>query len=100
MASSTTKPVEIVSAIRERLSMLKSSRYITLNVPSSDTGTATLGIKVDHGLRRKMNTTRITSTIAMLSEYSTSCTEARMVTVWSIATRMSMDRGIAAFNCG
>ena len=44
MASSTTKPVAIVSAISERLSRLKPSRYIAPNVPISDTGTATVGM--------------------------------------------------------
>ena len=38
MASSTTKPVEIVSAISERLSMLKPNRYITAKVPISEDG--------------------------------------------------------------
>ena len=33
MASSTTNPVEMVSAISERLSMLKPARYITPKVP-------------------------------------------------------------------
>ena len=33
IASSTTKPVEIVSAINDRLSRLNPSRYITANVP-------------------------------------------------------------------
>ena len=52
IASSTTKPVEIVSAISDRLSRLYPIRYITPNVPISDTGTATLGIKVARPLRR------------------------------------------------
>ena len=46
MASSTTKPVEIVSAISVRLFKLKFSMYMTANVPTSDSGTATLGITV------------------------------------------------------
>ncbi len=37
MASSTTKPVATVSAIRLRLFRLKPSTYITTKVPSSDT---------------------------------------------------------------
>ena len=43
MASSTTKPVEMVMAISERLSRLYPNRYITANVPTSETGTATAG---------------------------------------------------------
>ena len=46
MASSTTKPVETVSAISERLSRLYPQTYITPNVPTSESGTATLGISV------------------------------------------------------
>ena len=46
IASSTTKPVEIVKAIRERLLRLYPSRYITPNVPTNDNGTAILGMIV------------------------------------------------------
>ena len=46
IASSTTKPVEMVSAISDRLSRLYPSRYIAPNVPTSDSGTATLGMMV------------------------------------------------------
>ena len=100
MASSTTNPVEIVSAISDRLSRLKLHRYITPNVPISEIGTATLGIRVDRTSRRKTNTTRTTSSTEMISVLSVSRTEARMVTVWSMPTRMSIDCGIAAFSCG
>ena len=46
IASSTTNPVAMVRAISERLSMLYPQRYITPNVPISEMGTATLGMKV------------------------------------------------------
>ncbi len=46
MASSTTKPVAMVSAISVRLLIEKPARYITPKVPISDSGTATLGIRV------------------------------------------------------
>ena len=39
MASSTTNPTEMVSAISEILSRLKPQRYITASAPSSDSGT-------------------------------------------------------------
>ena len=95
MASSTTKPVAMVSAISDRLSRLKPSRYITPNVPSSETGTATAGIRVaravaqedehhqDHQQRSAISSVR-----------STSCSEARMVVVRSIATSRSIVGGI------
>ena len=44
MASSTTKPVEMVRAISERLLRLKPRRYMTPKVPTSESGTATLGM--------------------------------------------------------
>ena len=39
MASSTTKPTEMVAAISERLSRLKPATYMTVAAPSSDSGT-------------------------------------------------------------
>ena len=56
---------------------------MTPNVPSSETGTATLGISVERTLRRNTNTTRITSAIEISIVSSTSRTEARMVVVRS-----------------
>ncbi|MNP30515.1 hypothetical protein D3C76_1235900 [compost metagenome] len=79
MASSTTKPVAMVSAISERLFRLKPHRYIAAKEPISDTGTATAGISVARPDRRKMNTTNITSPMAITSDCSTSASEARMV---------------------
>ena len=81
IASSTTKPVEMVSAMRDRLSRLKPARYITPNVPISETGTTTLGMKVARRLRKNANTTRTTRKMAITRVISTSRTEARMVTV-------------------
>ena len=52
MASSTTKPVAMVSAMSERLSMLKPKRYMTAKVPMSDSGTERLGMMVAGTLRR------------------------------------------------
>src|ERR1700734_3681800 len=100
MASSTTKPVAIVSAINERLSMLYLHRYITEKVAIKETGTATLGIRVARTLRRKRKTTRITRPMDMASVRSTSLTEARMVVVRSSIIVKSMAAGIDAFNDG
>ena len=60
MASSTTKPVEIASAMSDRLSSVYPRRYMTPNVPISDSGTAMLGMMVARTVRRKTNTTRMT----------------------------------------
>src|SRR5580693_3396049 len=96
MASSTTNPVEIVSAIRERLSMVYPTRYITPNVPTSDNGTDTLGMAVAQALRRNTKTTSTTSTTEMIRLTSTSCTEARIVWVRSWATSSWIEGGMEA----
>src|SRR2546422_738842 len=67
MASSTTKPVEIVSAISVRLLRLYPRRYIAANVPTKDSGTATLGMIVADGLRRNRKITITTK--AMVSDH-------------------------------
>ena len=46
MASSTTKPVEIGQRHQRELLMEKPARYITPKVPTSDSGTAKLGMSV------------------------------------------------------
>src|SRR5207245_793918 len=84
MASSTTKPVEMVKAIKERLSKLYPSRYITPKVPTSDRGPAMLGIRVADRLRRKRKITITTSPTVSISVNCTSRTEARIVVVRSV----------------
>ena len=100
MASSTTKPVAIVSAINERLLRLKPKRYMAPKVAISDTGTATQGISVARQLRRKKNTTSTTRHTAMTSVRSTSRSEARIVLVRSITTSTLIALGIDARSCG
>src|SRR3546814_11755100 len=58
IASSTTKPVAMVSAIRVRFLTLNPARYMMPKVPTSDSGTTTLGIKVAVQLRKN---TKVTS---------------------------------------
>ena len=65
MASSTTKPVAIASAMSERLSRLYPQRYMTPNVAMSETGTATLGMSAARTFRRKTKTTKMTSRTEM-----------------------------------
>ena len=67
MASSTTKPVATTSAIRVRLLTEKPARYMTPKVPTSDSGTATLGMIVAGRLRRKRKITITTSATATAS---------------------------------
>ena len=93
IASSTTKPVAMVSAISVRLLIENPARYMTPNVPISDSGTATLGMTVADRLRRKMKITITTSATARKSSNWTSCTEARMVTVRSVSNVTSTALG-------
>ena len=83
IASSTTKPVEIVSAISERLSRLKPSSFITPNVPINVSGSATLGMTVAQNFRRKTKMTITTSATVSSKVNCTSVIEARMVSVRS-----------------
>ncbi len=85
MASSTTKPVATISAISERLFRLKPARYMKPKVATIETGTAAAGMSVARKRRRKTNTTRITRPTAMISVFSTSESEARMLAVRSMA---------------
>src|SRR4029434_4421449 len=100
MASSTTKPVEIVSAISVRLLRLWPSRYITAKVPTIDNGTAALGMIVADGVRRKMKITATTSAIVRSKENSTSLTDARMVLVRSVNTVTLIEAGRDSVHVG
>ena len=96
MASSTTKPVAMVSAISVRLFRLKPQSHITANVPTSDSGTATAGMMVARRLRRKTKITAMTSTIESSSSICTSSTDARMVVVRSVSSLMSTAGGMVS----
>ena len=85
IASSTTNPVAMVSAISERLSSVYPIRYIAPNVAMMDTGTDMLGINVDQPLRRKTNTTRTTSPMETITLRCASRSESRVVVVRSLA---------------
>src|SRR5438477_35901 len=67
---------------------------------ASERVTATLGMNVVRGFRRNKKTTTITRSTEIIRVLSTLATDARMVMVWSIATRMSIDWGIAALSWG
>ena len=89
MASSTTKPVPMVSAISDRLSSEKPQNHITPKVATSDSGSATPAMMVARMVRRKISTTSTTSTMLSISVNCTSWIEARMVVVRSL-TMMSV----------
>src|ERR1019366_1253865 len=85
IASSTTNPVAMVSAINERLSSVYPIRYIAPNVAMMDTGTDMLGMNVDQPLRRKMNTTRTTRQMETITLRCASLSDSRVVVVRSLA---------------
>ena len=96
MASSTTKPVAMVSAISERLSSENPSMYMAANVPMIEIGTATLGISVARQLRRNRNTTITTSATATIRVNSVSCSDERIVVDRSEVGVISTSAGRAA----
>src|ERR1700730_18930805 len=83
IASSTTKPTEIDSAINEMLSRLKPANHITAKVASSDRGTAKLGITVAQTVRRNTKITITTRAIVSSIVNCTSRTAARVTSVRS-----------------
>ena len=100
MASSTTKPVAMVRAMRERWFREKPDKYMTPKVPSRETGTATAGIQVARPLRRNRNTTSTTRPMEMSRVRSTSRTEAVMEGERSMIMVRSVFSGIQARRVG
>jgi len=72
IASSTTKPVPMVSAISERLSSEKPANHMTRNVAMRESGNATPAMIVARMVRRKISTTSTTSATASTSVNCTS----------------------------
>ena len=72
IASSTTMPIASTRPNSVRVLMVKPSAVNTANVPSNDTGTASIGMSVARQLCRNTNTTISTSTIASNSVFITS----------------------------
>ena len=83
IASSTTKPVPMVSAISDRLSRLNPQKYITAKVAMSDTGSATPAMMVARPERRNTSTTMTINATLSTRVNCTSWIEARMVSVRS-----------------
>ena len=100
IASSTTKPTEMVSAISEMLSRLNPTRYITAMAPSSDSGTTRPGITVTRTLRKNSRITSTTSAMVRPKVNSTSPTEVRMVSVRSDKMSTVTAGGITACRRG
>jgi len=73
MASSTTSPVARISAISDRLFSEKPHRYMMAKVPTSDTGTARVGISEARQSARNRYTTSTTRATAISRVLSASC---------------------------
>ena len=69
IASSTTKPVAIVKAIKLKLFKLKFSKYMTTQVPAKDSGTATLGMSAVRQRFKNKATTKITKAIESANDF-------------------------------
>ncbi len=93
IASSTTKPTHSVSAMSDRLSRLYPSPYMTAKVPTSDRGSARLGITVAERLRRKRKITSTTRQSVSRSVNLTSSTDSRIETDRSNRTRSLAEAG-------
>ncbi|OIQ76290.1 hypothetical protein GALL_420320 [mine drainage metagenome] len=100
MASSTTKPVAMVSAISVRVLMEKPNRYMAPKVPTRASGTAVAGMKVARALRRNTKITSTTSSTASSNSNVTSEIAARMVTVRSDSTDSCAAAGSCACRLG
>src|SRR3974390_2633693 len=100
IASSTMKPTEIVSPMSEMLSRLKSQAYMTKNVASSESGTATLGITVAQIVRKKRKITTTTRLIVNIIVNCTSWTAARVTSERSDTRSTWIEGGIDCRSCG
>ncbi len=100
MASSTTKPVAMVSAISDRLSRLKPHRYMPLNVPMSEIGTTTAGTSAARMSPSARYTTNVTRPTARSSVHFVSRSDARMVALRSDTMVRFTSLGSDACSCG
>ena len=76
IASSTTMPIASTRANSVSTLIVKPSSSSPRNVPTTLTGTASIGISVARQLWRKTNTTRVTSSMASTSVVTTSLMDA------------------------
>ena len=86
MASSTTKPTARVRAMSVRLFTLKFKAYMAAKVPTTDMGSARLGMMVAVRLRRNRKMTRMTRITVRSRVNLTSFTDSRMVSDRSMST--------------
>ena len=75
IASSTTMPIASTSPNSDRLLIEKPNAPMKKNVPTSDTGIATIGMTAARQVCRNRMTTRTTSTIASAMVSTTASTD-------------------------
>ena len=94
IASSTTRPIASTrpSSVSELIE--KPNAAITANVPTIDTGIATIGINVARQSFKKRKITTSTRIAASISVFTSSCSDASTNVVVSYATSRSMPGGI------
>src|SRR3954452_4393163 len=93
IASSTTMPIASTSPNSDRLLKLNPTAFMIAHVPISDTGTASIGIRVARQLWRNTSTTSTTSTTASNSVLITSRNDSRTNTVVSYGIAYSSPCG-------
>src|SRR3546814_18172403 len=76
IASSTTMPIESTSPNSDSVFSEKPNTYMTANVPTNETGTATSGMIDARQVWRKRNTKMTTSRVASTSETNKPSTDA------------------------
>ena len=100
IASSTTKPIERISAIIERLSSVKLSTCITAKVPKIENGSASAGISVAEPLCRKAKITATTRTSVISIVHWMSLKASRMFFERSPRIVRCTDGGSDCWNVG
>ena len=100
IASSTTKPIDRMSAIIERLSRVKPITCITANVPRMENGSASAGMSVADPLCRKRKITATTSTSVAIIVTWMSVKASRMFRERSPRTARWTEGGRSARNFG
>src|SRR6185436_3548282 len=93
IASSTTMPIERTMPNNVSVLIEKPNSSIAVNVPISDTGTASIGIMVARQFCRNRNTTAKTSAMDSPSVFSTSWIDTRTNLVVSYGTEKSKPGG-------
>ncbi len=100
MASSTTKPVEIVSAHERQVVQAVAEQIHHAEGADQRQRNRNAGKIVAATVRKKRKITSTTKATVSINSNCTSSTEARMVVVRSVSTETLIDDGSEALSCG